>query len=411
MKISRISTADKRFELPGGAGTDSIHRDPQYSYAVTLLALDNGEFGTGLAFTLGRGNEVVVKAIEALAPFVVGRDLEEVMARFAAFWRELADEPQLRWIGPHKGAIHLALASVSSALVDAWTRARDEPLWRMLVEMPPSELIEWIDLTYLDDFISRDEVLELLAEHRPAAWADHEAVRRGYPAYNTSVGWLGYDIETIVENCRAQVAAGFGAVKIKVGSARIDEDVRRVLAVRDAVGPDVHIMTDANQRWNVPAAIDAGRALAAADCLWLEEPTHPDDILGHARIAREIAPLRVAAGECVSNAVLFKNLIQAGGVHFVQADTLRLGGLPEFLAVACMARKAGLPLVPHAGDMGQIHQHLAAWQSICLGVTPYHLEYIPHLRDHFETPVELKEGRYLLPQTPGSSTRLNGLSM
>lgn len=410
MKIRKITTADKRFDLPPGAGTDSIHVDPQYSYAVTLLELENGQYGTGLAFTLGRGNEVVVRAIEALVPFVVGRDLDNIMPRFARVWRELTDEPQLRWIGPQKGAIHLALASISSALVDAWCHVHKLPLWRLLLEMSPDELIEWIDLRYLDDCLTRSEALELLEQNEPSSWADHELIQRGYPGYNTSVGWMGYDLETIVANCRAQVAAGFGAVKLKVGSPEIGTDVRRVGAVREAVGPEIRIMTDANQRWSVAEAIQAGRALAESDCFWLEEPTHPDDILGHQKIAREIAPLKIAAGECVSNAILFKNLIQAGGVHFVQADSLRLGGLPEFLAVCLMAKKAGLPVVPHAGDMGQIHQHLAVWQSIALDVEPFHLEYIPHLREHFAEPVEVTNGRYQLPKIPGSSTRLVGVT-
>ncbi|MDA0835587.1 MAG: mandelate racemase [Planctomycetota bacterium] len=413
MKISRVTTSDQRFTLPDAAGTDSIHTDPKYSYAVTLLELDDGEFGTGLAFTLGRGTEVVVRAIEAFIPYVVGRDLNEIMPRFAKFWRELADESQLRWIGPQKGAIHLALASISSALVDAWCRKHQQPLWKLLLDMPPEDLIEWVDLRYLENQLTRKQALELLHQgeaQRLTNWESHEIITKGYPAYNTSVGWLGYDIDHLVRNCREQIAAGFGALKIKVGSPRIEDDIRRLRAVREAVGPDIRMMTDANQIWSVPQAIAAGKQLCDLDCFWIEEPTHPDDILGHQQIAREIAPLKIATGECVSNAILFKNLIQAQAVHFLQADSLRLGGLPEFLAVVLMGKQAGLPVVPHAGDMSQIHQHLATWQSIALGVEPYHLEYIPHLREHFVEPVEVTGGRYQLPRTPGSSTRLQGVS-
>jgi L-fuconate dehydratase len=409
-RIVSIQAVDRRYHLPPGAGSDALHVDPRYSYAVTLVRLGDGEFGTGLAFTIGRGNEVVVRAIEAYAPFLIGQELEAIMVGFARFWRRLADESQLRWLGPQKGAVHLALASISSALVDLWAIRRGKPLWQLLLEMTPEALIEWIDLTYLEDFLSRDEALDLLRSGADHAWQDHELVVNGYPAYNTSVGWLGYDLEALVDNCRAQLAAGFGALKIKVGSASIEDDVRRLRAVREAVGPDVRLMTDANQRWRVPEAIAAGRALRPFDPFWLEEPTHPDDLLGFQEIARGIAPLRVAGGEHVANAVQFKNLIRARALDFVQADIVRLGGLPEFLAVMLMGRKAGLPVVPHVGDMGQIHQHLAAWQSIRLGVEPFHLEYIPHLREQFVTPIDVEHGRYRLPRVPGSSTRLVDVS-
>jgi L-fuconate dehydratase len=408
--IVAIRAVDKRFDMPAGAGSDSLHVDPVYSYAATLLQLADGEYGTGLAFTVGRGNEVVVKAIEAFAPRLVGRDLEAIMSDLAANWRQLADDSQLRWLGPHKGAIHLALASVTSALVDAWARRLGKPLWQILLETPPEALMRWIDLTYLDDALTREEALALLRARRPSTWQDHDLLTNGYPAYNTSVGWLGYDLEHVVAQCRSQVAAGFTALKIKVGADRLEDDIRRIAAVREAVGPDIRIMTDANQKWSVPQAIEAGRALRPFDCYWLEEPTHPDDVLGFQQITRAIAPLKVAAGEHVPNAVMFKNLIGAEAIHFVQADIVRLGGLPEFLAVMLMARKAGLPVVPHAGETSQIHQHLIVFQSIMLGVEPYPLEYIPHLRDAFAEPIDVHGGRYHLPRTPGASTRMVGLA-
>jgi L-fuconate dehydratase len=409
-RIVAVRAVDQRYELPPGAGSDALHVDPRYSYAVTLIELEDGEYGTGLAFTLGRGNEVVTRAIEAYAPFLVGESLGSIMPQFARFWRRLAEESQLRWLGPQKGAIHLALASISSALVDAWALQKQQPLWQLLLELRPEELIEWVDLTYLDDFLAREEALDLLSRHVDVPWEGHPLIVDGYPAYNTAVGWLGYDETVVVRNCREQLAAGFGALKLKVGSQDLETDVRRIRAVREAVGPHVRLMLDANQRWNVRQAIEAGRALAPSDCFWLEEPTHPDDVLGYRDIGRAIAPLKVAGGEHVPNAVLFKNLIRAGAIQFVQADVVRLGGLPEFLAVMLMSRKAGLPVVPHAGDMGQIHQHLAVWQSIRLGVEPLHLEYIPHLRERFVTPVQVEAGLYRLPGVPGASTQLVGVA-
>jgi L-fuconate dehydratase len=409
-RIISVQAIDQRYDLPQGAGSDSLHVDPQYSYAVTLLQLADGEYGTGLAFTLGRGNEVVVKAIEAYAPFLVGQDLNAIMGDLARFWRRLADESQLRWLGPHKGVVHLALASITSALVDAWAIRRQKPLWQLLLEMSPEALIEWVDLAYLEDFLTHEEALEIPSREAGAPWQKHDLIVNGYPAYNTAVGWLGYDRDLLVRNCREQLEAGFGALKLKVGSATLQEDVDRIGAVRGAVGPDIRLMLDANQKWTVEQAIAAGRALQPFAPFWLEEPTHPDDILGFRDIARGIAPLKVAGGEHVANAVLFKNLLRAEAVHFVQADIVRLGGLPEFLAVMLMSRKAGLPVVPHAGDMSQIHQHLAVWQSIRLGVEPYHLEYIPHLREHFVTPIRVEGGRYQLPRVPGSSTRLVGVT-
>jgi L-fuconate dehydratase len=332
-----------------------------------------------------------------------------VMADFAGFWRGLADESQLRWIGPHKGAVHMALASISGALVDAWCRVLGKPLWQVLVEMSPDELFRWVDLRYLEDFLRPDEALARLRESRLAQPQADQLLNAGYPAYNTAVGWFQYEQQQLLENCRRAVDSGFGAVKLKVGSDDVQDDVARIRAVRDAVGPDIRLMTDANQRWNVQEAVVAGRALRELDCYWLEEPTHPDDVLGYQRIAREVSPLPLASGECVSNGVLFKNLIAGQGIHFVQADVVRLGGLPEWLAVALMAAKAGLPLVPHAGDMGQIHQHLVLWQALSLSREPTYLEYIPHLREHFETPAEVRDGRYLPPQGAGASTRLIGV--
>jgi L-fuconate dehydratase len=408
--IRSVRAFDRRFELPEHGGSDSMHPDPVYSFAVTLIELGDGEFGTGLAYTLGRGNEVVVRAIEAYAPMLIGRDLNDIMRRFARSWRALADDSQLRWIGPHKGVIHLALSSIMTALLDAWARRQRKPLWQLLLDMTPDELVDWIDFGYLDDYLTREEALDLLGCEPPAMREGHPLLSRGYPAYNTAVGWLGFDLEQLVANCKSQVDEGFSALKLKVGAPRLEDDLERISRVREAVGPDVRLMTDANQRWSVPQAITAGRALARLGCYWLEEPTHPDDVLGYQEIARSVAPLKLASGENVSNAVLFKNLIRGGGIHFVQADVTRLGGLPEWLAVALMAKKAGLPLVPHAGDMGQVHQHLVLWRALALGEEPDPLEYIPYIRAAFETPIQVERGAYRVPSEPGASTRMAGLS-
>lgn len=404
--IKNIRAVDVRYKLADGDGSDAIHKDPVYSYAVTLLELADGEYGTGLSYSLGRGNEVVVKAIEAYAPFVVGQDLAAIMKNLATFWRGLADESQMRWIGPHKGAVHMALASITSALVDAWARRCQKPLWQLLLEMPAEELIDWVDLEYLSEMLTRDEALEIL-KSSGADGADRSALlEHGYPAYDTSVGWLGHDLDEVTRRSQATVAAGYRGLKLKVGSPDLQDDLERIEAVRDAVGSEIDIMTDANQRWSVDEAIRAGKSLADLNCYWLEEPTHPDDILGYQQIACAVDPLRLASGECVSNAVMFKNLIRAKGIHFIQADVLRLGGLPEWLAVALLAKKVGLPVVPHAADMGQIHQHLVFWQSIALGREPCYVEAIPHLRDEFVDPALIVNGRYQTPTSAGASTRL-----
>tara|TARA_R110002095_G_scaffold147856_4_gene127873 strand:+ start:1728 stop:2972 length:1245 start_codon:yes stop_codon:yes gene_type:complete len=404
--VKSIRALDLRYKLGEGDGSDAIHKDPVYSYAVTLLELGDTEYGTGLSYSLGRGNEVVAKAIEAFAPLIVGQNLNDIMHDFAKFWRSLADESQMRWIGPHKGAVHMALASVMSALVDAWARRCGKPLWKLLVEMPPEELINWIDLKYLNDMLTRDEALELLRSSCVDNDTRDHILKEGYPAYDTSVGWLGHNLDEVIRRSRATVQAGFQGLKLKVGSAKLEEDLERITAVREVVGSDIDIMTDANQCWSVEQAIKAGKALAELNCYWLEEPTHPDDILGYQQIARGAAPLRLASGECVSNAVMFKNLIRADSIHFLQADVLRLGGLPEWLAVSLLAKKADLPLVPHASDMGQIHQHLVFWQSITLGREPCYLEAIPHLSNQFVEPSVIQNGRYQLPEAPGASTRL-----
>lgn len=404
MSVERFEAHDLRFPLPGGAGSDARHIDPVYSFATCVLTDADGRTGTGYTLTLGRGNELVTAAIDSFAPLVVGTDVSEVVRDFGAHWSRWANESQLRWLGPHKGVIHLALAAVVGAVVDLWAHGRERPLWRALLELSADELVAMVDFAGIDDYLTPDEARELLRDRRLSDADIQAQAARGYPAYDTSVGWLGYDVDELLANCRSSLQAGYRAVKLKVGSPELAQDVARVAAVRDAVGEDVLLMVDANQRWGVADAIAAGRALAPFDPFWFEEPVHPDDILGYRDVAAALAPMRIAGGEHLSNQVLFKNAIRCGAIQVVQADAVRLGGLPEYLAVALMAAKADLPVLPHVGDMGQLHQHLIMFTRCALGMPELPLEMIPHVTQHFAEPVVLADGHYQLPTTPGAST-------
>jgi len=407
-QIVRIETRDARFALKPGEGSDAIHRNPQYAYAVTLLVADDGTTGTGFVLTLGAGNELVIGAIELLAEPLVGREIEELMAGFGAVQKELADHAQLRWLGPHKGVVQLALASITNACFDLWAKARGVPLWALLLDLEPEAVVALQDLSYLEDVLTPKQAVAMLRQGAGSRPARAGVLTQGYPGYDTSIGWFGYSDDRLVDNARAAVADGFHALKLKVGSSDPERDVRRATLLREAVGPDVYLMIDANQQWTVPQAIDHSLRLGEIDPYWIEEPTHPDDVLGHRRIAREIAPLRIATGEHVANRVAFKNLIEAGGLHFVQVDCTRVAGVSEFLAVALLAKQAGLPVAPHVGDMGQVHQHLMLFLTVALDNERIFLEHIPHLRQYFVYPAEIRDGRYLPPQEPGASAELRG---
>jgi L-fuconate dehydratase len=312
----------------------------------------------------------------------------------------------LRWLGPHKGVVHLALASITNACFDLWAKSRGVPLWKLLLDLDSHQIVDLLDLSYLEDVLSRDQAIRLLDHNRPGREGRSYILDDGYPGYDTSIGWFGYSDEQLVEKARRAVANGFLALKLKVGSDDPQRDYRRARLLREAVGPDVDMMIDVNQQWSVPAAIDHCHHLRDLDLLWVEEPTHPDDILGHQRIARAIQPLRIATGEHVANRVGFKNLIQANAVHFVQPDCTRLAGISEFLVVALLAKQAGLPVVPHVGDMGQVHQHLMLFLRIALDNEPIFLEHIPHLSEYLTHPAVIEGGRYVTPQQPGSSADL-----
>jgi L-fuconate dehydratase len=404
--ITGTSTRDARFPLPGGHGRDAIHRDPVYSYAVTLLHDDRGRTGTGLAFTLGAGNDLVCAAAQFYANRLIGLPIEEVMRNFGERQRAMADDPQFRWLGPHKGLVQLALASVTNACWDLWAKTRDVPLWRLLLDLSPAQLVGTLDLSYLDDELTRDDALQLLRDHAALRASREGILHAGYPGYDTSVGWIDYPDEQVRTNCRQALAAGFTALKLKVGSADPERDLRRARLVREVAGPAIRVMLDANQQWTLPQALALCPQFRAIDPFWIEEPTHPDDVRGHVTLAAAIAPLQLALGEHVPNRVIFKNYLQARCVGFLQVDAVRVAGVSEFLAVSLLARKFGVPVVPHVGDMGQLHQHLVLFNHIALGHQVVFLEHIPHLRPHFVHPAVVRDGVYHTPREPGASCDL-----
>ena len=402
--IRSIDSIDARFSLPEGAGSDAVHTAPVYAMSLTRLKTDNGPTGVGLALALGEGNRLVCKAIRMLAQPLLGQAIEEVMASFGDVARAMADDAALRWLGPHKGVVHLALASISNACWDLWAKSRGVPLWRLLLDLDDDALLAALDLSYLEDVLSRDEAVSLLHNERSTRHARESILQIGYPGYDTSVGWMEYDDDKVRELTLSAIDRGFRAFKLKVGSDDEDRDARRATMLREILGDSRILMFDANQQWSAPEAMHRCRTLASFKPLWIEEPTHPDDIRAHVELARAIAPVRIATGEHVPNRVMFKNYFLFGGVHFVQADCTRLAGVSEFLAVSLMAKKFQLPIVPHVGDMGQIHQHLVLFNHVALNHEVHFLEHIPHLREHFLFPAQVCGGLYKPPQEPGAST-------
>jgi L-fuconate dehydratase len=410
MVITDLTVLDLRFPTSRThAGTDAVHVDPDYSAAYVVLKTDAGLEGHGLTFTIGRGNEVVVAAINAYRHLVVGERLDAIAADFAGFWRRLASDSQLRWLGPEKGVIHLALAAIVNAVWDLHAKVERKPLWKLLADMTPRQIVSCIDFRYITDALTPDEAIDLLERHA-ATKADREAelLRTGYPAYTTSVGWMGYTDEGVRALCRAALAEGWTHFKVKVGG-RSDDDRRRVALVREAIGRDRTLMVDANQQWDVNTAIERARELAPFHPWWLEEPTSPDDVLGHRTIAEAIRPLGigVATGEHCANRVMFKQLMQARAIDFCQIDSCRLGGVNENLAVILMAAKFGIPVCPHAGGVGlcEYVQHLSMFDYLAVSATMEGrvIEYVDHLHEHFEDPVRIRGGRYLAPAKPGYS--------
>jgi L-fuconate dehydratase len=404
--IQNISTRDARFPIGHGHGSDAIHRDPIYSYTVTELHDDRGRTGVGLAFTLGEGNQLVCEAARFYAQRLVGQPIEEIMAHFGGLQREMADEQQFRWLGPHKGLVQLALASVTNACWDLWAKTRGVPLWKLLLDLTPEQIVATLDLSYLDDELTPTAALEILRQQQSTRTTREGVLKTGYPGYDTSVGWFNYDDDQVRENCKSAIAAGFTAMKLKVGSRNPERDLRRARIVRDVAGSKARVMVDANQQWTLPQALDTCQKLRAIDPFWIEEPTHPDDVLGHKTLADAIAPTKLALGEHVPNRVVFKNYLQAQCAGFIQVDAVRVAGISEFLAVSLLSKKFGVPVVPHVGDMGQLHQHLVLFNHIAVGHDVVFLEHIPHLREHFVHPCKVEGGVYQTPHEAGATCDL-----
>jgi L-fuconate dehydratase len=411
--ITRLDAYDVRFPTSRALdGSDAMNPDPDYSAAYVILRTDapNDLEGHGLAFTIGRGNELCVAAARALAPLVTGSSLAAITSDMAKFWRRLTSESQLRWVGPEKGVLHLATAAVVNAVWDLWAKVERKPLWKLLADMSPEQLVQCVDFRYITDALTPADALDILRRHAPTRGArEQEMLRDGYPAYTTSAGWLGYPDEKIRRLCREGVEQGWSHFKIKVGRDRRD-DVRRAALVRTEIGPERKLMMDANQVWDVGEAIDWIRELARFDPWWIEEPTSPDDVLGHAAIARAVAPIGIATGEQCQNRVVFKQLMQANAIRFCQIDACRLGGVNECLAVMLLAAKFGVPVCPHAGGVGlcEYVQHLAIFDYIAVSASLENriVEYVDHLHEHFVDPVVIRNGRYVPPSSPGYSIEM-----
>ena len=411
MVITDLEVHDLRFPTSRTqAGTDSMHVDPDYSAAYVILQTDSELQGHGLTFTIGRGNEVCALAIEAFRSHVVGQRLTDITHDFGGFWQRLAEDSQLRWLGPEKGVIHLALAAIVNAIWDLHARQERKPVWKLLADMTPRQVVSCINFRYISDALTPDEALEMLSRQESSKRErESRLLQTGYPAYNTSVGWFGYSDERIRNLCRAALAEGWTHFKVKVGGTP-EDDERRVGLVRNEIGPACRLMIDANQRWEVAEAIDRVKRLSKYDIWWMEEPTFPDDVLGHAAIAKAISPVRVATGEHCANRVLFKQLLQANAIGVCQIDSCRLGGVNENLAVMLMAAKFGVPVCPHAGGVGLCEQvqHLSMFDFIAITGTMEDrvIEFVDHLHEHFADPVTIRRAHYMPPARPGYSTEI-----
>jgi L-fuconate dehydratase len=383
---------------------------PDYSAAYVTVHTSGAGEGCSLVFTNGEGTELQVAAVRALEPLIVGLGVDDVFADLGAFARRLTGYSPLRWLGPEKGIVHMAIGGVVNAVWDLYAKHLGKPLWRVLADLEPSEIVGLVDFRYIEDALTPDEALEILARSAPERRSRTERLLAdGYPAYSTAPGWLGYDDAHLTELCRAAVADGFGQIKLKVGGD-VGDDLRRLTIARGAVGPDVAIAIDANQVWGVDEAIEWVQRLSRFDPYWIEEPTSPDDILGHATIRAAIAPIRVATGEHTHNRVMFKQLLQAGGVDVINLDATRVAGVNENLAILLLAARYGIPVCPHAGGVGlcEMVQHLAMFDfvSVTGSLEGRMIEYIDHLHEHFVDPVVVENGRYRTPSSPGGGAQM-----
>ncbi|MFT2817551.1 L-fuconate dehydratase [Leifsonia sp. A12D58] len=411
--VIALETSDIRFPTSTSLdGSDAMNLDPDYSAAYVRIVTDAADDleGHGFVFTIGRGNDVQVAAIQALADYVVGRNAEELLANMGATWREFVWDSQLRWLGPEKGVMHMAIGAVVNALWDLKAKRAGLPLWQLLGRMSPEELVELVDFRYLTDAITPEDALQILRAAEPGR-AEREAqlLASGYPAYTTTPGWLGYSDEKLARLAREAVEQGFGMIKLKVGG-NLEDDIRRMRLAREVVGPDIAIGTDANQRWGVDEAIEWMSHLAQFDVAWIEEPTNPDDLLAHAAIARGVAPIRVATGEHMANRVMFKQFLQADALQVLQIDATRVGGVNENIAILLLAAKFGVPVCPHAGGVGlcEAVQHLSMFDFVAVSGSNEGrvIEFVDHLHEHFVTPVVMQSGAYQAPTAPGAGTEM-----
>ncbi|MEV7970571.1 L-fuconate dehydratase [Sphaerisporangium sp. NPDC088356] len=409
--ITSVNVIDVRFPTSATLdGSDAMNPDGDYSAAYVVLETDTDLAGYGLTFTIGRGNDLCVAAARQIGARLTGRDVDELARDLGGLYREIMGDSQMRWLGPEKGVVHLSAAAVLNAAWDLVARRAGKPLWRLVADMSPEELVAACDLRYLSDVLTAAEAVEILAALAPTREQRvAELAERGYPAYTSSPGWLGYDDDKLRGLCREAVAEGWTHVKLKVG-ANIEDDVRRLSIAREEIG-DRTLLIDANQVWDVPQAIEWVNRLASYEPMWIEEPTSPDDILGHAAIRKAVAPMGVATGEHCHNRVMFKQLLQAGAIDFCQIDSCRLASVNEIVPVLLMAAKFGVPVCPHAGGVGlcELVQHMSVIDYVCVSgsLEGRVLEYVDHLHEHFTDPVRVERGRYRLPEAPGYSARMH----
>ncbi|MDX1640425.1 MAG: L-fuconate dehydratase [Balneolaceae bacterium] len=414
--ITEIEVRDIRFPTSQTLdGSDAMNPDPDYSAAYVILKTDSEFEGHGLTFTIGRGNEICVQAIKSMEHLIVGKSLLKMTNNLGQFWKDITGDSQLRWLGPEKGVMHLATGALVNAVWDLYAKAEGKPLWKLLADMIPEELVKCVDFTYITDAITPDEALSILENNESSKQERiDELLENGYPAYTTSAGWLGYSDEKIRRLSRKAKEEGFTHIKMKVGSD-LQDDMHRAGIIREEIGDDMTLMMDANQKWGVDEAISNMKSLAEFNPWWIEEPTSPDDILGHAKIAKAIAPIKVATGEHCQNRVIFKQLMQAGALDICQIDSCRVGGVNENLAIMLMAAKFGIPVCPHAGGVGlcEYVQHLSMIDYIAISGTKENrvIEYVDHLHEHFIDPVTVRNGAYMPPQKPGYSIQMKPESL
>nr|CAB3242638.1 mitochondrial enolase superfamily member 1 [Phallusia mammillata] len=418
--VSKITVRDVRFPTSlEHHGSDAMHGEVDYSavYVIVETDADDQITGHGLTFSLGRGNNILAKAAEVISGQITGCRIADIFGNFGVFWRKVTQEGQLRWLGPEKGVVHMAAAGIFNALWDLWAKRAKKPVWKLLADMTPTEIVNLVDFSYITDVLTKEEALKILEENKPTQGEREEQLRSGgFPAYTTSIAWLGYSDETLVQKCREALDEGWTKFKMKVG-VDVADDRRRSKLIRDQIGWENQLMMDANQRWDVNDAIEWMKQLAEFRPVWIEEPTSPDDVLGHAAIAKALEPFNigVATGEQCQNRVIFKQLLQAKALKFVQIDSCRVGSINENIAILLMAKKFNVPVCPHAGGVGlcELVQHIAMFDFLCISATTDGrvCEYVDHLHEHFVYPVDMRKNSYMPPKDPGYSCEMKRNSL